>query len=52
MSEVEDLIGCNLVRLIHEGDERNGTVDYGKVGKSGLGLRTCELYENKTALNS
>lgn len=37
MTEVEDLIGCNLVRLIHEGDERNGTADYRKVGESSLG---------------
>lgn len=30
MTEVEDLIGCNLVRVIHESDERAGTLDYGK----------------------
>lgn len=30
MTEVEDLIGCNLVRVIHESDERAGMLDYRK----------------------
>lgn len=30
VTEVEDLIGCNLVRVIHESDERAGMLDYRK----------------------